>query len=57
MVHQVPSSTAAYLKLEPMGFEVFFRPRVQDRHFFKSDEGRTRVTFAIAFIYENSDCL
>jgi hypothetical protein len=35
-----------------MGFEVFFKPRVQDRQYFKSDEGRTRVTCAIAFTYE-----
>ena len=51
-VYKVVSSTAAYLRLEPMGFEVFFKPRVQDRQYFKSDEGRTRVTCAIAFTYE-----
>ena len=52
-VSRVRSATEAYLKIEPMGFELFFRPRVQQGEaFYKSDEGSTMVSSAVAFTYE-----
>ena len=43
VVTDVFSSTQARLQIEPMGFELFFKPRVLDRRFYKQDEGVARV--------------
>jgi hypothetical protein len=50
-ISQVLGPTKAYLKLEPMGFSLFFKPRVKDRVFYNSDVGEP-VTCAVAFTYE-----
>ena len=51
-VARVESSTVAFIAIEPMGFQLFFQPRVKGHEFYKSDEGRARVTFLVAFTYE-----
>ncbi len=55
VIDRVRSSTQAFLKLEPMGFELFFKPRIkvqgEERRYYPSDEGK-RVTCAVAFTYE-----
>jgi hypothetical protein len=48
---QVPGPTKATLKLEPMGFPLFFKPRVGNRLYYTSDVGQA-VTCAVAFTYE-----
>ena len=50
-VSNVLGPTKAQLKLEPMGFPLFFKPRVKDRVFYPSDVGQP-VTSAVAFTYE-----
>jgi tetratricopeptide (TPR) repeat protein len=51
-VLDVVSSTVAYLAIKGTNFKVFFKPRVLNRLFFKSDERRTKVSFAVAFTYD-----
>jgi len=56
VVARVESSTEGYLEIQPMRFQVFFRPRAGDRPFYKSDsERRTLVTFMVAFTYEKPE--
>jgi hypothetical protein len=50
-ISRVLGPTKADLKIEPMGFSLFFKPRVKDRVFYPSDVGQ-RVTCAVAFTYE-----
>jgi hypothetical protein len=47
------NSTEAYFKIDGTSFEVFFKPRVSKRpSFYKSDEGRTKISCLIAFTYD-----
>jgi hypothetical protein len=51
-ISKVLSSTMAYLKVEPMGYEIFFKPRVGELRFYKQDEGNAHVEFTVAFTYD-----
>ncbi len=53
VVVECNSSTAAKLKIDQCGFELFFRPRIAGREFYQSDaEARTKVSFLVYFSYE-----
>jgi tetratricopeptide (TPR) repeat protein len=51
-VKRIDSSTVGFVAIEPLGFQLFFQPRVKGHEFYKSDEGRARVKFLVAFTYE-----
>lgn len=51
-IARVESSTVGFITIPPMGFQLFFQPRVKGHEFYKSDERRTRVTCMVAFTYE-----
>jgi hypothetical protein len=52
-IARVVSSTEGRIAIEPMGFEIFFQPRVTDKVFYRSDaERQTEVTFMVQFTYE-----
>ena len=50
-IGEVKGGTVGYVNIEPMGYELFFAPRVRGREYYKSDEG-ARVKFLVAFTYE-----
>ena len=56
VVTKITGSTEGYLEIQPMRFQVYFRPRAGDRPFYKSDaERRTPVTFYVGFNYEKPE--